>query len=191
MGTLVCSLVSRSSRGCRRRAEEEQEDVQDVEEDARRDRHRVLLARAAEAVEVEDRVAAEDHEAGDRPDHVLAGDRDEDRDEPEHDQRQQRPEEDAVPRGQVAASGVAGRAEGGDERARGTGGLPQRRRIGLGVRAQDGTERQPQQQPEAEEERHRELLASAGGGDVEAEDAARIRPRRRGCPSPPLRSRPM
>src|SRR5918994_5243311 len=40
--------------------EEEEEDVQDVQEDARRDRHGAFLARAPQPVEVEDRVAAED-----------------------------------------------------------------------------------------------------------------------------------
>ena len=49
--------------------------------------------RAAQPVEVEDRVAAEDHESDDRVDDVAAGDRDEDRDDPEHDQGQQRPEQ--------------------------------------------------------------------------------------------------
>src|SRR5215207_1633630 len=101
--------------------EEEEEDVQDVQEDARRDRHRLLLARAPQAVEVEHRVAAEDHESGDRPDDVLVRDRDEERDDPEHDQREQRPEQDAVPGRQVAAGGVAGRAEGRDEPAGGAG----------------------------------------------------------------------
>jgi hypothetical protein len=43
----------------------EQEDVQDVEKDARRDRHLALLAGATETVEVEGRPAAEDHKPGD------------------------------------------------------------------------------------------------------------------------------
>src|SRR3954453_5589566 len=124
--------------------QEEEEDVEDVEEDAGRDRHRGLLAGAAKTVEVEDGVAAEDHEPGDRPDQVLARDRDEDRDEPEHDQAEQRPEQDPVPRRQVAARGVAGRTESRHESTGGAGGLPDRRGIGVDIRAQHRAEGQPQ-----------------------------------------------
>jgi hypothetical protein len=45
-----------------------------------------------QAVEVEDRERAEDHESSDGVDDVLIGDRDEGRDEPESTQAQQRPE---------------------------------------------------------------------------------------------------
>jgi hypothetical protein len=51
--------------------------------------------------------------------------------------------------GQVAACGVADRAEAGDERARGAGGLPHRRRLGLDIRA-EGAQRKPQEQAESE-----------------------------------------
>lgn len=41
--------------------QEEQENVEDVEEDARGDRHRALLPGTAQAVEVEHRERSEDH----------------------------------------------------------------------------------------------------------------------------------
>jgi hypothetical protein len=112
-------------------------------------------------VEVEDCVSAEiTSPATDQITFALL-DRDEDRDDPEHEQRQQRPEQDAVPRGKVAASCVADRTDDGYERAGGSGGLPERCWIGLRVRGQDGTKRPPQQQPEAEEKSGCELVASA------------------------------
>jgi hypothetical protein len=77
--------------------EREHEDVEDVEEDAGGDGDRAVGVGAAQPVEVEDRVRAEDPDAGDRVDDVGAGDRDEDRDEPEPDQGEQRPEQDARP----------------------------------------------------------------------------------------------
>ena len=46
---------------------EEQEDVEDIEEDARRDRNGCVVVRAAQPVEVDDREPAEDHE----PEHAV------------------------------------------------------------------------------------------------------------------------
>src|SRR5688500_20234941 len=55
----------------------DKEDVEDVEEDPGRDRHGGVGGAAAQAVEVEDREGAEDHEACGGVDDVLVGDRDE------------------------------------------------------------------------------------------------------------------
>jgi hypothetical protein len=55
-----------------------------------------------------------------------------------------------------------------NEAARRTRRLPDRRRVRLSVRVDDGAEREPEEQPEAEEERDRQLLASACGRNVEA-----------------------
>jgi hypothetical protein len=71
---------------------------------------------------------------------------------PEGDQSEQRPEQDAIPRRQVTANRVPGRAEPGDEPAGGARGLPDGRGIGLDIRAQDGTEGQSEQQAEAEQQ---------------------------------------
>jgi hypothetical protein len=95
---------------------EEPEDVQDVEEDARSDRHGVLHARAAQPLEVEGGEPAEDHESGERIDDVRARDRDEQRDDPEDDEGEQRPEQAARETRQVTARRPAEGAEGGDER---------------------------------------------------------------------------
>src|SRR5881392_1735210 len=76
----------------------EQEDVEDVEEDRRRERGGdSQVGRPLQPVEVEDRVEAEHHEAEQRVDHVAARDGDEQGDQPEADQRQERPEEGAGP----------------------------------------------------------------------------------------------
>jgi hypothetical protein len=45
-------------------AEEQQEDVEDVEEDPCGERDRLFAAGSAQAVEVDDRIQAEDREAG-------------------------------------------------------------------------------------------------------------------------------
>src|SRR3712207_4943961 len=58
-------------------AEEQQQHVEDVQEDARRDRYGILHFGALEPPEVEHRVGAEDHEPGDGVDDVAARDRDE------------------------------------------------------------------------------------------------------------------
>src|SRR5271165_2561789 len=87
--------------------QQQQEHVEDVEEDARGDRDRARHVGAPQAVEVEDREAAEDHQAEHAVDDVAVRDRHEQRDDPEHDQREQRPEQRARPRGQVATRGVA------------------------------------------------------------------------------------
>jgi hypothetical protein len=109
--------------------EHEQEDVEDVEEDARGDRGSVLIVGLPQAVEVDDREATKDGESCDGVDDVAGGDRDEDGDDPEDDQRQQRPEQRAGPRRDVALGAVAVRAEGGDERSGDAGRLPEGGRI--------------------------------------------------------------
>src|SRR5919202_4200613 len=73
--------------------EQQQEDVEDVEEDARCDDDGAVGVRPPQPIEVEDRVGAEDPEPGDGVDDVGVGDRDEDRDDPERDQSEQRPEQ--------------------------------------------------------------------------------------------------
>src|SRR3954468_19250389 len=60
--------------------EHEHEDVEDVEEDARGDRHRGVKTAAPQSVEVEDREAAEDDEPEQRVDRVAVRDRNEERD---------------------------------------------------------------------------------------------------------------
>src|SRR4051794_30977615 len=69
--------------------QEEQEDVQDVEEDPGGQRHRLVLARPPKAVEVDDGVEAEDRQAGDAVDDVRGGDRDEEREQSEPDEREE------------------------------------------------------------------------------------------------------
>jgi hypothetical protein len=105
-----------------------------------------------------------------RPDQAGGGDRDEDRDDPEHEQRQQRPEQDAVPRGQVAAGGVPDRAEDGDEPGRGPGGVPERAGSAFAYELSTGPSAS-QQQPEAEEKRRCELLGPSSERNAEAEGA--------------------
>ena len=75
--------------------QEEQEDVEDVEEDRRRDRDRAV-GLSARRRRLKSKIVKPPKitSPSDRVDEVAAGDRDEDRDEPEHDQRQQRPEQD-------------------------------------------------------------------------------------------------
>src|SRR4051795_10076141 len=63
----------------------EQEDVEDVEEDAGRDRDGASRVGAAQPVEVEDRVAAEDDKPQHRVDQICVRDRDEDRHDAEGD----------------------------------------------------------------------------------------------------------
>src|SRR5215207_3244747 len=104
--------------------EREEEDVEDVEEDAGRDRDGALGGCAAQPIEVIDRERTEDRESADGVDDVAVGDRDEDRDDPERDQAQQRPEQRARPGGEVSARRVAVRATGRDERSGGAGRLP-------------------------------------------------------------------
>src|SRR3954449_10762987 len=131
-------------------AEQEQKDVEDVEEDARRDHHGAAGIGPPQPVEVEDRERAEDPEAGDGVDDVAVGDRDEQRDDPERDQRQQRPEQRARPRREVSARGVPVRPAGGHERRRGAGGLPQGGRVGLRVVGDDRRDREPEQEAESD-----------------------------------------
>jgi hypothetical protein len=71
--------------------QEEQENVEDVEEDARRDGHGAGRVRSAQAIEIKDRERAEDRQAGHRIDDVRVRNRDEDEDDRKHDQTQQRP----------------------------------------------------------------------------------------------------
>src|SRR3954453_2914855 len=105
--------------------EQQQKDVQDVEEDARRDHDGAVGAGSAQSVEVEDREGAEDPEACDGVDDVAVGDRDEDRDDPKPDQAEQQPDKGAGSGGEVFALGVAVRATGRDEGLGGSGRLPQ------------------------------------------------------------------
>lgn len=66
--------------------EEEQKDVEDVEEDARRDGHGASRVRSAQAVEIKDGEPAENRQPGHRVDQMCVRDRDEDQDDPEHDE---------------------------------------------------------------------------------------------------------
>src|SRR3954453_3086402 len=153
-------------------AQEQQHDVEDVEEDAGRDRHGLRHVRAPQAPEVEDREAAEDDEAEDRVDDVRARNRHEQRDEAEHDQGEQRPEQGAAPAGEVALGRVAERAQAADEQPGGTARLPQHGRVVVRVEGEDRAGEEAEQEPEAEEQRDRERLAPLRGGDVQAKDAA-------------------
>jgi hypothetical protein len=81
---------------------------------------------------------------------------------------------------QVAPGAVAVGPETGDERSRGPGGVPQRRRVGLCVGVQDRTERQSEQQPQAEQRRGRQLVVSASGRDAEGEHAGNAAAEERG-----------
>ena len=161
-GTAVRRVRPCCSVAAAEQAQHEQEDVEDVEEDPRRDRHRTRHVRAAQAVEVEDREAAEDHQPGDRVDQVRVRDRDEDPDQTEHDQREQRPEQRSRPRGEIAPGRVAVRAEPRDERRGRACGLPQRRR-GRSSRTRSGPDRtaSPSKQPEPEQQADRELLVTS------------------------------
>ena len=136
-----------------------------------RDRDGAGHVGAAQPVEVEDREAAEDHQPGDGVDDVGVGDGDEDADDPEHDQRQQRPEQRARPGGEVAPRRVAVRAEAGDERrgrarppATAPLGRPWRRRSAPGRRRGRAAARARTAAPIASCSRPRR-------GDVQAEDA--------------------
>src|SRR6202020_963494 len=95
--TASCALITPAAK----QLEEEQKYVQDVEEDARSDRNCAGEPFAPQAVEIENREAAENCQSGNRPDHVGVRDRDEQLDDPEHDQRDQSPEQGARPRRQV------------------------------------------------------------------------------------------
>src|SRR5437763_17182995 len=83
--------------------EQEQEDVEDVEEDAGGYRDGAVAICSAQPVEVEDRERAEDPEACDGVDDVAVRDRNEDRNDPGHDQTEQRPEQCTRPAGAVSA----------------------------------------------------------------------------------------
>src|SRR3954451_3862311 len=109
--------------------EQEQEDVEDVEEDARSDTYGAAGICSAQAVEVEDRERTEDPEPGARVDDVAVGNRDEDRDDPKPDEAEQGPEKRARPRGEVSARGVAVSAACGAAPRRGAGRLPQGGRV--------------------------------------------------------------
>jgi UPF0716 family protein affecting phage T7 exclusion len=67
--------------------EEQQEDVQDVEEDRRRERNRLVLPRVAEPVEVDHRVETEHAQPDHRPGRIGGRDVDEDQHEAGDDQR--------------------------------------------------------------------------------------------------------
>src|SRR5262249_30235767 len=138
---------------------EEKEHVQDVEEDRRREeRRRPDVLRAAETLEVVQRDAREDHEPGDGVDQGPARDLDEDRDDAEHDQREQRPEQVPSKRRQIAACRIADRPYPGDEESRGPSRLPEDLRVGARVVADSWRERETDEQPESEQEADGERL---------------------------------
>src|SRR5579862_6351237 len=118
-------------------AQEEQEDVEDVEEDAGGDRDRSGHRGSAQPVEVEDREGAEDGQPEYGIDDVGVRDRGDD---PEHDQRQQGPKQRPRPAREITAGGVAVGAEAGHEGRGGAGGLPEDRRLRLGVDGEYGAD---------------------------------------------------
>src|SRR5918993_1875690 len=151
--------------------QQEKEHVEDVEEDGGREQWggpEVLAA--AKALEVEGRQAREDHQAKDRVDQRAVRDGDEDRNDAEHDQPDQGPEENTGERREVAPGGVAGGPEPGDEQRRRCAGLPDRPRIGACVVAERWRHRESDEHPEPEQERDGEPLGSLGG-DVHADEA--------------------
>ena len=99
---------------------------------------------------------------------------DEDRHDPEHDQREQRPEADAGERAEVAPGRVAERAEAGDEERRRRARLPEGLRVARGVVGESRGHREPDQHPEGEEEEDRELLG-APHREVHPDQTARSR----------------
>ena len=152
--------------------QEQQEDVQDVEEDRRREqRRRPDVLRPSQSLEVDHGEAGEDHEAQDRVDQRAVRDPDEDRDDPEDDQREKREEENPRERGEVSPRRVARCSEAGDEERRCTARLPDHLRIGRGVVGNGGRGREPDEDAEGEEEADRELLGLPHR-DVHAEQAA-------------------
>src|SRR3954447_15744443 len=162
--------------------QEELEDVEHVEEDARRDRHGGLHPRATQTLEVEGRQPSEDHQAEDGVDHVLGRDRHEDRDDPEGDQPEQCEEEVAGVGRQVAPRRVAPRAERPDEERGAPRGLPDDGRVLVHVDGDRRPEREAEQEPEGEQQRDGQALAALRC-DVQAEQAHEARDEAGDAPS--------
>src|SRR3954454_17789898 len=146
LGRGVCSTVCEARdplvAAAAEELEREEEYVEDVEEDADGDDDGAVGARSAQSVEVIDRDPAEDGESGNGVDDLAVGDRDEDRDDPERDQAQQRPEQTTGPAGEISSRGVAIGAAGSDERRRAARGLPQSGRVGVAVVGEERGDRQ-------------------------------------------------
>jgi hypothetical protein len=121
-------------------------------------------------LEVERGQAREDHEPGDRVDQPPVRDPDEDRHDPEQDQRDQRAEADACERGQIASGGVSRRAEAGDEESGRAARLPDDLRVGARVVADRRRRGQSHEDAEGEQQRDRRLLRPLRRG-VETEQA--------------------
>jgi hypothetical protein len=94
--------ASSGSGGASEQPQEQQEHVEHVEEDAGGDRHRLAGAGAAQTVEVEHGVQAEDPETEQRPDGVGGRDAHEDQEDRCGDQADQKPERQPVKERQVA-----------------------------------------------------------------------------------------
>src|SRR5262245_2161272 len=155
--------------------EQEQEDVENVEEDRGGEQRRSAnVLRPPQALEVVQREPGEDHQARDRVDQRGIRNPHEDRDDPEDDQREERPEADAGDPREVAARRVTGRAEAGDEERGRAARLPHRLRVRRGVVRDRGGGPDPHQDAESEQHPDRELLRP-GDGEVEAEQEAEAR----------------
>src|SRR4029077_4636639 len=142
---------------------EEEEHIEDVEEDRRREEGcRPDVLGAAQPLEVEQDEPGEDRETHNGVDNRTAGDLHEHQHDPERDQPDQRPEQEAREHREVTPGGVAGSAEPCDEQCRRSSRLPDR----LGIRADvvgDGrADGEPEQEPEGEEEPDAHLLRSLG-----------------------------
>src|SRR5204862_6825526 len=100
-------------------AEEEQEDVENIEKYPRRQGDCLVGASPAEAIEVDDGVETEDRKPGQRPSGVNRGDPDEDQHDPGSEQRQQQYEGDPVKEREIAAHRVPPGSERRNEECRG------------------------------------------------------------------------
>src|SRR5437762_7428036 len=87
----------------------------------------------------------------------------EDRDDAEHDQREQRPEQRARPGGEVSARRVAVGAEAADEQGGRTGRLVDDARVRIRVVVHDRTDEQAEQEPQPEQQRDRQPLGTRDG----------------------------
>jgi hypothetical protein len=100
-----------------------------------------ISAVAAEPLEIEGRQPGEDHEAGDCVDDRATRNLYEQEHDPEHDQRDQRPEKGTRKRREVPPGRISDSTEAGDEQCRRRARLPDRLRIGADIESEGGRDR--------------------------------------------------
>src|SRR3954451_23846109 len=157
--------------GAAEQLQEQQEQVEDVEEDSGRDRYRLVLRGAPQPVEVDQRVAGEDRDAGQRVERARAVDLEQDEDQAEDDQAEQAEEQRSVEVRQVAPRRVAPGAHARHGETGGAGRLPDHGRLVLRIPDDGHAHRQPKQEADREQQRQRDPGLPALVRDVQADDA--------------------